>query len=48
MFNTKSPNINIHYRPFPVISLKNFIDEEYYNKLVDAFPEKELFEFKQK
>jgi len=47
MFNTKSPNINIHYRPFPVISLKNFIDKEYYIKLVDTFPEKELFEFKQ-
>jgi hypothetical protein len=47
MFNTKSPNINIYYKPFPVMSLKKFIDEEYYVKLVDAFPEKELFEFKQ-
>ena len=40
MFNTKSPNINIYYKPFPVISLKKFIDEEYYFKLVDTFPKR--------
>jgi hypothetical protein len=47
MINTKSPNININYKPFPVLSLKNFINKQYYIQLVNTFPEKELFEFKE-
>ena len=46
MFQINTCIKNFSYKPYPIGNLKNLIDPEIYNQLVDEFPKKELFEFK--
>lgn len=46
MFQINTCNKNFIFKPYPVGSLLNLIDPEIYNKFVEEFPKKELFEFK--
>ena len=46
MFQINTCNKQFIYKPYPVGNLINLIDPKIYDKLVEEFPEKDLFEFK--
>ncbi len=46
MFQINTCNKKFIYKPYPIGNLINLIDPKIYDKLVDEFPKKELFEFK--
>lgn len=46
MFQINTCIKNFTYKPYPIGNLQNLIDTETYNKFVEEFPDKELFEFK--
>ena len=46
MFQINNCKKKFYYKPYPIGNLVNLIEPKIYEKLVETFPNKELFEFK--